>query len=201
MRYSIHQKENLEDLSASVENLENSIKYLEKREIDMKSTSAQMVESWGEVKTVMEWLDDKRCHPEVTYDVLRRRLSPSRPGPLSIPEMALITPVIKGASKADSKQRIHDRKLKQRERYKMFVLCQAVRAKYNSGVDKADIKQRYDLTESMYNKIIAKQYGYNWAWDTLPGKVPDIFKPIKDELEYVPGAKDGLEKYATGEDD
>jgi len=160
-----------------------------------KDTSARMITAFGgECKTIMEWLDDKRCHPEVTYDVLRRRLS--RPSGLAIPEIALTTPVCKGSQVGDNKQRVKDRKLKERERYKMFVLCQNVRHKYEAGVDKKDIKERYDITESMYNKIVARQYGYNWAWGDLPpGRVPEHFKTIKEELEYVPGAKDGLEKY------
>ena len=160
----------------------------------MTSTSAQVITAWGETKSIMEWLDDKRCHPEVSYDSLRKRLK--RSGPLSIPEMALTTPIIKGSQRGDTAVRIKDRKLKQKERYKMFVLCQNVRHKYEAGVDKKDIKERYDITESMYNKIVARQYGYNWAWgDLSPGRVPDHFKEIKESLEFVPGAKDGLEKY------
>ncbi len=160
-----------------------------------KDTSGQMLTAFGgECKPIMERLDDKRCHPELSYDVLRKRLK--RGGQLSIPEMALTVPIIKGASKGDSAARIKDRKLKQKERYKMFVLCQNVRHKYEAGVDKKDIKERYDITESMYNKIVARQYGYNWAWgDLSPGRVPDHFKEIKESLEFVPGAKDGLEKY------
>jgi hypothetical protein len=159
-----------------------------------KTTSAQIITSWGISKSLMEWLDDARCNPEVTYDVLRRRIM--RSGPLSIPEIALNTPVIKSASPRDTAARIKDRKLKQKERYKMFVLCQNVRHKYDAGVDKKDIKERYDITESMYNKIVARQYGYNWAWGDLPpGRVPEHFSAIKAELEFVPGAKDGLEKY------
>lgn len=158
------------------------------------TTSAQMITAWGETKDLMSWLNDQRCHPEVTYDSLRKRIS--RKGELSIPEIALTTPIIKSASPRDTAARIKDRKLKQRERYKMFVLCQNVRHKYEAGVDKVDIKQRYDITESMYNKIVARQYGYNWAWGDLPpGRVPEHFKTIKEELEFVPGAKDGLEKY------
>lgn len=158
------------------------------------TTSAQMITAWGETKDLMSWLNDQRCHPEVTYDSLRKRIS--RNGPLAIPEMALTTPIIKGSQKGDTAVRVKDRKLKQRERYKMFVLCQAVRQKYDSGIDKADIKERYDITESMYNKIIARQYGYNWAWGDLPpGRVPEHFREIKESLEFVPGAKDGLEKY------
>lgn len=160
----------------------------------MTSTSAQVITAWGESKDIMSWLDDKRCHPEVSYDSLRKRLK--RSGPLSIPEMALTTPIIKGSQRGDTAVRIKDRKLKQKERYKMFVLCQNVRHKYEAGVDKKDIKERYDITESMYNKIVARQYGYNWAWgDLSPGRVPDHFKEIKESLEFVPGAKDGLEKY------
>lgn len=160
-----------------------------------KDTSARMITAFGgECKTIMEWLDDKRCHPEVTYDVLRRRLG--RSSGLAIPEIALTTPVCKGSQVGDNKQRVKDRKLKERERYKMFVLCQNVRHKHSIGQDKKDIKERYDITESMYNKIVARQYGYNWAWgDLSPGRVPDHFKEIKESLEFVPGAKDGLEKY------
>lgn len=161
----------------------------------MKTTSAQMITAFNETKSVMEWLDDKRCHPENSYDVVRKRCS--RSGELSIPEIALTTPVIKSAGPRDTKERIRDRKLKERERYKMFVLCQAVRDKYERGIEKADIKERYDLTESMYNKIVSRQYGYNWAWGDLPpGKVPEHFQKTKEELEFVPGAKDGLEEYA-----
>jgi hypothetical protein len=50
----------------------------------------------------------------------------------------------------------------------------------------------------MYNKIVARQYGYNWAWGDLPpGRVPEHFKEIKGLIDFVPGAKDGLEKYYT----
>lgn len=160
-----------------------------------KDVSGQMVEIFGEVKSLMQWMDDKRCHPEVTWDVARKRLKRINGG-LALPELAITVPVSKGAQPGDTKERVRNRKLKERERYKMFVLCQNVRHKYEAGVDKKDIKERYDITESMYNKIVARQYGYNWAWGDLPpGRVPEHFKTIKEELEFVPGAKDGLEKY------
>lgn len=155
---------------------------------------SELIQCFGEMKDIMSLLEDTRCHPEMSYDALRKRLK--RGGPLSIPEIALTTPLIKGSQRGDTKQRIQDRKLKQRELYKKFVLAQNVRAKYEAGVEKAEIKQRFDLTESYYNKIIGHQYNYNIHWSMCrPGEVPEHFKEIKRDLEYVPGAKDNLQKY------
>ena len=153
-----------------------------------------MIEAFGEVKDIMGWLADTRCHPEVSYDVARKRLK--RGGGLSIPEMAFTTPVVKGAQRSDTTARSRDRKLKIKERYKGFVLAKKVREKYDAGVDRADIKHRFDITEGFLQKIISKQYYWNIHWEMCrPGECPDHFKEVKHDLEYVPGAKDGLEKY------
>lgn len=156
-----------------------------------------MIECFGgELKDIMGWLSDLRCSPEMSYDVLRRRLK--RPGPLSIPEIALTTPVIRGAQRGDTALRVKSRKLKMKERYKGFVLAKKVREKHESGVDRADIRNRFDITEGFLQKIISRQYYWNQWWELCkPGDCPDHFKDIKHELEYVPGAKDGLEKYTN----
>lgn len=154
----------------------------------------EIITCFGDHKEIMGWLADLRCHPEISYDVLRKRLK--RSGPLSIPEMAITTPVIKGAQRGDTAARTRDRKLKIKERYKGFVLAKKVREKYDAGVDRADIKQRFDITEGFLQKIISKQYYWNIHWEMCrPGECPEHFKEVKYELEYVPGAKDGLEKY------
>lgn len=155
---------------------------------------ANLIQSFGEVKELMEWLSDTRCNPELTYDVLRRRIQ--RGGEFSIPEIAITSPVIKGAQKGDTKERIRSRKLKAKERYKGFVMAKKVREKYASGIDRAEIKSRFDITEGTLQKIISHQMYYNIHWDLCsPGEVPEYFKEIQHECEYVPGAKDGLEKY------
>ncbi len=155
-----------------------------------------LIEAWGDTKTVQEWLADNRVHPELTYDALRRRLK--RGGEMSIPEIALTTPVIKGAQKGDTKVRINERERKSKERYKNFVIAQKVRERYNNGVDKADIKQRFGLTESAYQKIISHTEWWNIHWEICrPGNVPDHFKEIRNKVEGVDGATDGLEKYVV----
>jgi len=157
-----------------------------------------IIEAWNESKTIMDWLFDSRCHPEVSYDVLRRRLK--RGGPLSIPEIALTTPVIKGAQKGDTKARVQEREMKSVERYKMFVLCKKIREKYNAGVERSEIKERFDISESFLQKVISNQYGANYWWNACGiNQVPEHFKDIKQKVEYVPGAKDGLQLYDTGE--
>lgn len=155
---------------------------------------SEMIEAFGELKTPMDWICDSRVNPELSWDVLRKRLN--RGGGLSIPEVAITTPVIKGAQRGDTAQRTRDRQLKAKERYKGFVLSQKVRERYEAGVDKADIKQRFDLTESLFNKIIGLQCFYNFHWSICKvGQVPPHFKDIQKMCEYIPGAKDGLEKY------
>jgi hypothetical protein len=159
---------------------------------------SELIECFGEAKTIMDWLLDKRCHPEMSYDVLRKRLK--RPSEMSIPEMALTVPVIKGAQVGDTKARAAERKKKARERYKMFVLCQKVRDRYNAGVERAEIKARFDISESYLQKIISGQYGFNGHWDICkPGEVPEHFKKLKEECESLPGVNDGLEKYEVKE--
>mgnify|MGYP006053032273 FL=1 len=153
-----------------------------------------LIEAWSISKDIMEWLRDNRVHPEITYDTLRRRLR--RGGELSIPEMAITTPVIKGAQKGDTKARTLERKRKAKERYKNFVTAQKVRERYNNGMDKADIKSRFGLTESGYQKIISKTEWWNIHWEVCrPGTVPEHFNEIKKEVEDVYGAKDGLDQY------
>lgn len=153
-----------------------------------------LIEAWGETKTVQDWLLDHRVNPEVTYDVIRRRIM--RGGEMSIPEIAITYPVIKGAQKGDTKARVEDRKRKQRERYKKFVVAKKVRERYNAGVEKAEIKERFCLTESQYQKIISHLEFFNIHWDRCPsGTVPDHFKEIQKDTEEVHGATAGLEKY------
>jgi len=160
----------------------------------MSSNNNSEVVAWGECKSVIGWIDDHRCHPEITYDIARKRLF--REGPLSIPELALTTPCSKGAQVGDSKQRVKARRKKEIERYKNFVLCQKVREKYEAGVDRADIKSRFDITESFLQKVISHQIYYNAAWGSCrPGEVPDHFKALKQECEYLPGVKTGLKEY------
>lgn len=156
-----------------------------------------MIEAWSEVKSVQDWLMDKRCHPEVTYDSLRKRLK--RPGPLSIPEMALTTPIIKGAQTGDTKERVRDRTLKAKERYRGFVMAQKVREKHAAGVERSEIRDRFDITEGVLQKIVSGQLYYNWAWDACKvGQVPDHFKSLKHTCEDVYGATEGLEEFSGG---
>ena len=153
---------------------------------------AELYEVFGAVMTAQEMLMDKRCHPELDWDIIRKRLK--RGGSLGIPEMAMTVPLVKGAQVGDTKERIRDRKLKAREKYKAFVLAKKVREKYNAGVDRAEIRERYDITEGFLQKIIGKTVLFNWAWDLCgPDQVPDHFKELKKELEDVHGAKDGLD--------
>ena len=152
---------------------------------------SEMISCFGEIKDIMGWLSDVRCHPEISYDVLRKRLK--RGGPISIPEVAITTPVIKGSQRGDTAARIRSRKLKIRERYKGFVLAKKVREKYDSGIDRAEIRNRFDITEGFLQKIISKQYYWNIHWELCKtGDAPDHFKDVQHELEHVPGAKDGL---------
>ena len=154
-----------------------------------------MYECWGKLLTVQEMLLDARCHPELDYDSLRKRLK--RGGPLSIPEMALITPIIKGAGRGDTKERIRDRNLKSKERYKGFVLAQKVREKHAAGVDRAEIRERFDITENYLAKIISGQVYFNGHWQMCrPGEVPEHFKAIKRQCEDVKDATRGLEEYS-----
>ena len=153
-----------------------------------------MVEAWGETKTIQDWLLDHRVNPEVTYDVLRRRIK--RGGGMAIPEVAITYPVIKGAQKGDTKARVEDRKRKQKERYKKFVVAKKVRERYNAGVEKAEIKERFSLTESQYQKIISHMEFFNIHWDKCgSGQVPPHFAELQREVEGMYGAKVGLEKY------
>lgn len=155
-----------------------------------------IVTSWDIDKPLQDWLSDNRIHPEVTYDVLRRRLK--RGGEMSIPEIALTTPVIKGSQKGDTKARIAERERKAKERYKNFVLAQRVRERYNKGVDKADIKSRFGITESAYQKIISHTEWWNIHWEVCkPGEVPEHFKELQRKVESVHGANEGLERYTT----
>lgn len=157
-----------------------------------------MITSWNEDKEIMQWLSDNRVHPEITYDVIRRRLR--RGGELSIPEMALTTPVIKGSQKGDTKARTAERKRKAKERYKNFVTAQKVRERYDNGMEKADIKSRFGLTESGYQKIISKTEWWNIHWEVCrPGHVPEHFNEVKKEVEDVFGATDGLAHLDVGQ--
>lgn len=150
---------------------------------------ATMITAWGEDKSIMDWLADVRCHPELTYDVLRRRLQ--RGGEFSISEIALTTPVIKGAQAGDTKARVEDRRKKEMERYKGFVLAKKVRERYNAGVDRAEIRERFDISEGQLQKIISGQMYYNIHWDACPsGGVPDHFVSLKRRAEHVEGIED-----------
>lgn len=158
---------------------------------------AEYYEAWGVVKTVQEWLLDARCHPELDMDSLRKRLK--RNGPLSIPEMALRTPIIKGNQVGDTKERVRDRLLKAKERYKNFVLAKKVREKHAAGVERSEIRERFDISENFLAKIISGTVYFNWAWDTcLPGEVPEHFKELKHLCEDVKDATRGLEEFAGG---
>lgn len=160
---------------------------------------AVMITAWNEEKTVMDWLADKRCNPELTYDVLRRRLA--RGGEFSIPEIAITHPVIKGAQTGDTKARIKEREKKALERYKGFVLAKKVREKYNAGVDRAEIKERYDISESQLQKIISGQMYFNTHWDECrPNEVPEHFNELKRKSEYLPGSDDLTKKYEVAND-
>jgi hypothetical protein len=152
----------------------------------------ELIKSWEEEKTVLEWLADFRCHPEMNYDSLRKRLK--RGGPLSIPEMALTTPVIKGAQVGDTKLRVKERETKAVERYKGFVLAQKVRERYDKGVERSEIKERFDISENTLQKIISKQYFWNIHWDLPVGKVPDHFRDLKSKCEYIPGVTEEVHK-------
>jgi hypothetical protein len=156
---------------------------------------AKMIEAWGEVKSLQDWLRDARCNPELTYDVLRRRIG--RPGEMSIPEIAITFPVIGGAMKGDTKERVRDRHLKAKERYKGFILAQKVREKYAAGVDRAEIRDRFDISENYLQKIISQQVYFNAHWEVCrPGEVPEHFKELKRICEDVKDSTQGLEKFA-----
>ena len=161
-----------------------------------------IITAWNEAKDLVDWINnDFRVHPELTYDDVRKRLK--RSGPLSIPEMALTTPVIKGAQKGDTKARIKDRRRKQRERYKNFALAKKVRERYSRGVDREDIKARFGIKENFLQKIISNLIYCNVHWLSLDGttKVPDHFSEVRDEVDTLPTASDGLEIYDVGDTD
>ena len=135
-----------------------------------------IAEAWGQAKDLMDWLEDQRIHPEITRDVLVKRIKRGW-----VPEDALTTPVIKGAAVGDSKTRIKAREEKMLHRARMFVLGQTVRRKYNAGVDVATLMERYTLSKSQVEKIVSKNEHYNIHWEG--NKIPESFKETVGKLK------------------
>lgn len=119
------------------------------------------ITAFNESKDIMEWItSDNRIHPEVTRDVLSKRIKRGE-----IPEVALITPVVKGAGAGDTKARKKARQEKFDARYKMFKLAQEVRYKHAAGIEVYEICSRYNLSKSQVEKMASKNEWYNIHWE------------------------------------
>lgn len=141
----------------------------------------EIMTAFGESKTLADWLiGDSRVNPELTMDVLKKRHKRNWVG-----EVALTTPVIKGARIGDSTARKNARLDKIKYRFKMFRLAQDVRRRHGAGVEIKDLCERYGLSKSQVEKIVGMNEWANYHW--LTGKVPDHFKEIQKIVEGVPG--------------
>lgn len=134
------------------------------------------ITAFNETKDLLDWLEDARCHEEVTRDVLVKRVKRKW-----LPEQAISYPVIKGNLSGDSKQRRKAREEKMNHRAKMFLLAQEVRKKHDSGVEMVDIQQRYQLSKSQVEKFISKNEWYNLHWAN--SRVPESFKEIVENIK------------------
>lgn len=134
-----------------------------------------IIEAFGKKKNLMDWLDDKMIHPEITRDVLAKRM---KRGSMN-GETALTKPVIKGAAVGDTKQRIEAREDKMKHRVKMFKVAQKVRSEYDNGILIEDIMNRHGLSKSQVLKINSRMEWYNFHWAGT--KTPDDYKPYEKE--------------------
>lgn len=138
-----------------------------------------IIEAFGSKKGIMEWLDDPRIHPEITRDVLVKRIRRSKWDH----ERALTTPVMKGARKGDTKLRIEARKDKMKRHVRMFKMAQKVRREYDNGLMVEEIMDRHGISKSQVNKISAKMEWYNTHWSN--SRTPDSYKVYLDEENVV----------------
>lgn len=119
------------------------------------------ITAFNESKELMDWITlDTRVHPELTRDVVVKRIKRAW-----IPEVALITPIDKGAQIGDTKARAASRKEKAEYRYKMFKLAQEVRYKHAAGIEIHEICSRYKLSKSQVSKMVSKCEWYNIHWE------------------------------------
>lgn len=131
----------------------------------------------NECKDIMDWItNDKRVHPEVTYDVLKKRIKRGW-----VPELALTTPVIKGNLTGDSRARKKAREDKMVYRFKMFRLAQEIRRKHGQGVEQKEIMDRYAVSKSQVEKAVSKSEWFNVHFEGA--SVPDHFKEIQNIVE------------------
>lgn len=133
-------------------------------------------DAFGDSKDIMEWLEDVRIHPEITRDVLSKRI---RRGMES--QTALTKPVIKGAAIGDTKKRISAREEKTLHRVKMFKLAQKVRMQYEKGIAIEELMDRFGLSKSQVNKIAGKQEWYNCHW--RGNKIPDGYETLAEKVK------------------
>lgn len=138
-----------------------------------------IIAAFNESKDMMDWLEDIRVHPEISRDVLVKRIKRGW-----IPEVALTTPVIKGSQSGDDKARKRAREDKMKHRFKMFRVAQNVRLKNAAGVEHKDIMKRYDLSRSQVEKMVTKNEYYNIHWSGT--QTPAHFKEIQKAVEEVP---------------
>jgi hypothetical protein len=140
-----------------------------------------IIEAFGNKKDVMDWLNDVRINPEVTRDVLVKRFKRG-----DLPEEAITTPVNRGASIGDTKQRIKARAEKTLRRVKMFKLAQRVRREYDNGVAIEEIMERHGLSKSQVTKIGTKMEWFNCHWSG--GRTPDAYKTYVEQLKEDDGS-------------
>lgn len=138
-----------------------------------------IIAAFNDSKDLMDWLEDTRIHPELSRDVLVKRIKRGW-----IPEVALTTPVIKGSQVGDDKARKKARMDKMKHRFKMFRVAQDVRRKVSSGVEHRDVMKRYDLSKSQVEKMVTKNEYYNVHWEG--SSVPAHFKEVHKLVEEVP---------------
>lgn len=148
----------------------------------------EIMMAFGESKTLIDWLvGDSRVNPELTMDVLKKRSKR-----LWVGEVALTTPVIKGARVGDSAARKKSRKDKMGYRYKMFRKAQDVRRRHASGVEMKDLCDRYDLSKSQVEKIVSLNEWANYHW--LGTGSPDHFKEVRSYVEGIHGVVEAIEE-------
>lgn len=138
-----------------------------------------IIAAFNESKDLMDWLCDTRIHPEVSRDVLVKRIKRGW-----IPEVALTTPVIKGSQAGDDKARKRAREEKMKHRFKMFRVAQNVRLKNAAGVEHKDIMDRYNISKSQVEKMVTKNEYYNVHWEGT--RIPDHFAEVQEAVEAVP---------------
>lgn len=132
-----------------------------------------LVEAFQESKELIDWITlDHRVHCELTFSAVAKRIKRGW-----VPELALTTPIVKGARKGDTKQRVKAREDKLRHMAKMFRLAQLVREKHEKGVEVLELQNRYALSKSQVEKIVSKNEHYNIHWRNR--NIPEQFK------EYV----------------